>query len=240
MRSFFVVASRHWLMQPLSSIQVVTEGPGEEISVRNLNEEEKVARAARHLAALKALGKPLEVVEAELSKLSERVSSEFEAIRHPDGPPTSKDKGKGTPGKSPEAPTSPAAPSSPRPSPTTATASKSPGLALTRTERIADDDDEPTPSPSTSQPPRPPPPTHTNSRVRAMTTRLFGRSSSTSRSPSPSRSIRFAEADRPAREGVREGRAMPVVGASLAIRRVPTVPGERDIRFAEGAKKEAR
>lgn len=215
-------------------IQVVTEGPGEEISVRGLTEEEKTARAARHLAALKALGKPIEVIEAELSKITKQFSAEYDAVRHPDRPSTSKDKGKGTPRTSSDALFPPAAPASPPP---TAAPAKSPGLSLTRTERIDEDDDDPTPSPSL---PRPAPRPRANSRVRTMTERLFKRSNSVSRSPSPSRNIRFAEADRPARDGAREGRPLPVVGASLAIRRVPTAPAERDIRFAEEAKKETR
>lgn len=72
------------------------------------------------------------------------------------------------------------------------------------------------------------------------------------RASSPSRSLRFQARDRPARDGGSGsfGRAFPVVGSGLSIRRTPTIPSsernpglqlertptvpvDRDIRFAD-------
>lgn len=207
------------------------------VEVRELTEAEKRARAARHLAALKALGSPIESVEAELAKLSGPKETTTE------------------PSPKPVASTS-KSPSRGRATP--ASGGGGGGVALERTDRIepsSDDEEIPTtptvlPPSARSTPastPRPSPPLRSNSAMQAMR-HMFIRSTSTSRSPDPARApsrfveepevldedeelaapsntIRFADMDRPSREGsTGTGRPLPVVGGGLALRREPTMP----------------
>jgi hypothetical protein len=229
--------------------QVVIERGDDDIEVRDLTPEEKAVRAARHLKALKALGQPVSAIEAELVKLvhsSSRKSTELGR---------SKGKGKEV-APTVDTPSTTAEPSASTSAPTPGTDR---GLGLTRTTRVEADDDGEWENESsapyvrpTLPSGRPAPPPRANSRVRAMRQMLFRRTSKSperergrvaaptsadgSRSSSPSRSIRFAERDRPARDpnSVTTGGAFPVVGSGLSIRRVPTVPmNERDIRFSD-------
>lgn len=214
----------------LSWIQIVTERGDDDIDVRDMTPAESEARAARHIAALKALGKPLEVVEAELLKLKKSISNPHEQDYSPRPTLKGKERTISPPdtsprGASPEASTSHArgetTPPNTRPS--------NPGLSLTRTDRVEQDEDEwenedtPTPaSPSTSPltarstlGARPLPPPRANSKVRAMRQLLFHRDKSPerrgrqgtdsnrgSRGSSPARSIRFAEGVRPDRDSM--------------------------------------
>ncbi|CEQ42546.1 SPOSA6832_04350 [Sporobolomyces salmonicolor] len=154
----------------LSDLQIVTERGDGSTDVREMTPEEKRARAKKHLAALRALGHPAEMLEAEFAKLSKTRSIEQDASPRlldasPREPVASTSRG---PGIAEEAQTPPVGPSSPRvftrsPSPQSRSRSQSrspsrspsrppspaPGsskpplsLALTRTDRIDPSSDE--------------------------------------------------------------------------------------------------
>lgn len=215
-------------------LKIVTVRGDEDIEVREMSAEEREARAATHLAALKKLGRPIEKVEAELIKLTRSRSKESDSDSNSNS--SKKGKGKESDSRTPRT-------DSPPPVRSAGT-----GLALTRTSRVVEDDEEdeeededwqddetPAPSPSTSRPITLP---RANSRVRAMRDAIFhphrtpdrtnrGRldaidSSNNSRSSSPGRaSIRFAVPTRneiPSTSGSNGGRAFPAVGG-LGIKR---------------------
>lgn len=231
-------------------LQVVTEHFDGSVDVRELTETEKRARAARHLAALKALGSPIESVEAELAKLTKTTSKESakgKKISRPFGREPSPGDGEG-----PVASTSAVGGSA-------GGRGRSRGVALARTDRIEPPEEEesdqapplrplPASSASTS---RPSPPPRSNSALQAVR-HMFGRSPSSTRTPEVGRTpespaaptftaeaegkeedeeltqpttIRFADVDRPTREGsTGTGRPLPVVGSGLSVRRTPTIP----------------
>lgn len=223
----------------------------ENVTVRELTDEEKAARAAKHLAALKALGLGLESVEGVLQKISSKSPKPQQESPRRDyfGPnaqsPPSPGKGKGKAqfAESPDAldehvPTpSPRLEGSTTPVPTK---SPNPGLALTRTERIDtdDEDEESDTDRSPSRPARKPsPPAAKRGNSMSVMRQLFKRQGSvsadsdprgrnfhpagSSRGSSPERSIRFAAADRPARELLpgAGSRPLPVVGGSMSARK---------------------
>lgn len=218
--------------------------------MRELTDAEKRARAARHLAALKALGSPIESVEAELAKLTRTTSKESakgKVISRPFGREPSPGDGEG-----PVASTSAVGGSA-------GGRGRSRGTALERTERIEppeEDDTAPALNPlptASASTPRPSPPLRSNSALQAVR-HMFARSPSSTRSPETGRSpessaapqftaepeeaeededeelaqpttIRFADVDRPTREGsTGTGRPLPVVGSGLSVRRTPTIP----------------
>ncbi|GAA5959101.1 hypothetical protein JCM21900_002559 [Sporobolomyces salmonicolor] len=150
--------------------KIVTERGDGSTDVREMTPEEKRARAKKHLAALRALGHPAEMLEAEFAKLAKIRSIEQDASPRllgasPREPVASTSRG---PGIAEEAQTPPVGPSSPRvftrsPSPRSLSRSQSrspsrspsrppspaPGsikpplsLALTRTDRIDPSSDE--------------------------------------------------------------------------------------------------
>ena len=83
------------LLPDATTIQVVSVAKGgEEITVRELTQVEKDARAAKHVAALKALGHPIDAVEGSLAKLGKSISKESGDYFSPAGP--GKGKGKAT------------------------------------------------------------------------------------------------------------------------------------------------
>jgi len=140
---------------------------------------------------------------------------------------------------------------SPEPIAAPRTVSPQPGLSLFRSERIdppSDDDASPAPAPAAAAAAAPsaarPLPARQNSKAMQSMRELFrargpsrspGPSSPSSRTGSPERdnsgdsgaggpSIRFAAVDRPQREGggTGTGRALPVVGGPLSMRKVPS------------------
>lgn len=121
-RKFRDTTDREWQ----EGDKVVTEHFDGSVEVRELTPEEKRARAARHLAALKALGSPIGSIEEELSKLRLGHKQSKPDLKH--DPIKEEDE-------------SPVASTSQAPAP-----SSSSGVALERTERIepvSDDEEEP-------------------------------------------------------------------------------------------------
>lgn len=284
-QKFRDTTDREWL----EGDKVIIEHFDGSVDVRELTDDEKRARAARHLAALKALGSPIESIENELTKLRLGRKPSKESV-----------KGKSSAEQQPVASTSrptasPRLDRSDSSSPARVTRS---GVALERTDRIeptSDDDDEgdnrqpvtrlPStrlttgsssatqgPNPRDSSPARPSGPARTNSALQTMRS-MFGRSSSQSRTqdkpvrdrnekgwttgqgdvdedPSaeqaaseaveeqpatvaqgPGQSIRFADVDRPTREGVTgTGRTAPSLGSSLSMRRTGTGDSRRSFK----------
>ena len=236
--------------------KVVTEHFDGSVEVRELTEDEKRARAARHLAALKALGAPIESVEAELAKLTKTKSNtgsvKGKEISRPfvdgEGPVASTSAGTGAAGGRGRG------------------GAAGRGMPLERTERIEpSSDDEGPGAPISSVPasaraspnptPRPSPPLRSNSAMNAMRNMFGGgRSASTTRDQSTTRSprerdegfteepeeavlpeeeedlqapsgIRFAEMQRPDREGSSSGgRPIPTLGTGLKITRTMSKP----------------
>ncbi|KAI5481360.1 Cation/H+ exchanger [Pseudohyphozyma bogoriensis] len=183
--------------------KVVIEGKaGEEATVRELTDNEKAQRAAKHLAALKAL--KLDGIEQEILKLTRSRSNEEDYFG-----PQKKDKGKGkakagkssatsSPAASPLASPALAVPTpSPQPSPlgeNPPQKPKNPGLSLhhSRTIRVSDDEDEASDEEEASEEERPvpsrrPSPPRRGTSINVMR-QLFKRQTSTSPSPSRGRS----------------------------------------------------
>ncbi|KAK4051626.1 hypothetical protein OIV83_002766 [Microbotryomycetes sp. JL201] len=150
--------------------KVVTEKFDGEVVVRELTEQEKADRAARHLAALRALGHPVDSLAAEWNKMVRRDS---DASSTRSGRPEQADKGK-TVDRSPARQTTSAASS---------VKGSIGGVPLTRTDRIEPESDDEGASvaagaeTSTSTPPvtrsgesssRPGAPMRTNSALQAV------------------------------------------------------------------------
>lgn len=218
--------------------------------------EEKRRKAKKHLDALRGLGHPIDALEAEYARIGKTLSREGDAPKHKTDSavqtPGSSVRGRSagpTPSPQPRFTESPP-PRSDSPELLQPPA-RTPGVSLFRSERIdpPSDEDEPappprqSPSPSRAPPVRPVPTRQGSTAMQAMRDMLFrgkgpGRSPHasvpSSREPSPERdgqagpSIRFATVDRPTREGsTGTGRALPVVGSSLSVRKVPSKrPGE--------------
>ncbi|GJN94505.1 hypothetical protein Rhopal_007587-T1 [Rhodotorula paludigena] len=223
--------------------KIVTERGDGKVTVRDMTPEEKRRKAKKHLDALRGLGHPIDALEAEYARIGKTLSREGDAPKH------KTDSAVQTPGSSPRFTESPP-PRSDSPELLQPPA-RTPGVSLFRSERIdpPSDEDEPappprqSPSPSRAPPVRPVPTRQGSTAMQAMRDMLFrgkgpGRSPHasvpSSREPSPERdgqagpSIRFATVDRPTREGsTGTGRALPVVGSSLSVRKVPSKrPGE--------------
>ncbi|KAK4702140.1 sodium/hydrogen antiporter, partial [Phenoliferia sp. Uapishka_3] len=242
--------------------KVVSEGrDGGTPTVREMTDEEKAAKAAKHLTALQSLGHPVEAIEAQLAKLTKSTSKDSGDYF------SAKGKGKGRASspmeRSARSPPVDSGPSKgPSESPAIEEGEEEPeeivrpprttglGLELTRTMRPDEDDEDASSEeedgrarPSTPKKPpaavvRRPSPVRNN--MSYAVRHLFKRSESKSGdhrrgtpasysdnelSRTATSGIRFATPDRPTRDGnTGTGRALPVVGSSLSVRRVPTVP----------------
>ncbi|GAA5830141.1 hypothetical protein JCM11251_006892 [Rhodosporidiobolus azoricus] len=264
--------------------KIVTEWADGKTSVRDMTPEEKARKAKKHLAALRALGHPVEALEADFAKLAKICSKEGKDCTTKPAELNKKaakqgntaagstllarphaDSATQTPASSPARGRSPSAEPSPVPrftespdrsaSPAPSAPGRDPGLSLFHADRIeptSEEEDEASDAinpPKRLSPPVRPTPVRQGSALASMRDMIFrpnrardaSRSPSASRGPSPDRagrensgssatapSIRFAAVNRPERDGSGPGtgRALPVVGSGLSVRRVPTWKAE--------------